>query len=384
MSAIGLPRSTNAATPLSGLHLSDMAIREDLVAPGSYRFEDFCLDPGDRQLRRGGQAVELNGRYFDALTLLVREQGRLVSKDRFLDEVWRGVPVTDEALTQCIRTLRRRLGDQAGNPRFIETVPKHGYRFIGPVERIGETAPRPRTTSSKQDMVTLGVAGTAGGAVAGIIGGLFYGLIAASEPSEPGVGAVSILLVLLILTTFVASLGAAGVAFGLALSGYPDRESGPLTVAGGALGGLAVGAIVKFLSLDAFSLFIGRSPGEITGPFEGALIGTAVGFAAWLTTRKPRWSLRWSSALAALAGGLAGIMIPLLGGHMMGGSLHGLVRQFPGSQLRLDQLGAWFGESGFGPVTATTMGGIEGALFGSCVVAAMLLVRRYALAAATR
>jgi DNA-binding winged helix-turn-helix (wHTH) protein len=352
------------------------------VALGSYRFEDFCLDPGDRQLRRGEQPVELNGRYFDALTLLVREQGRLVSKDRFLEEVWRGVPVTDEALTQCIRTLRRQLGDEAGNPRFIETVPKHGYRFIGSVDCVGEVGPS--ATPSKQDVASLGLAGTAGGAVAGTIGGLFYGLIAASEPAEPGVGAVSILVVLLILTTFVASLGAAGVAFGMALSGYPDRNHGPLTVAGGALGGLAVGALVKFLSVDAFSLFIGQSPGEITGPFEGALIGAAVGLAAWITTRNPGWGLRWSSALAALAGGFAGIIVPLLGGRMMGGSLHSLVQQFPGSQLRLDQLGAWFGESSFGPVTSTIMGGIEGALFGGCVVAAMLLARRYALAAATR
>jgi DNA-binding winged helix-turn-helix (wHTH) protein len=354
------------------------------VAPGSYRFEDFCLDPADRKLRRGEEPVELNGRYFDALTLLVREQGRLVSKDRFLEEVWRGVPVTDEALTQCIRTLRRQLGDEAGNPRLIETVPKHGYRCIGSVERVGELEPQPRSTGSWSDVLALGVAGTAGGAVAGIIGGLFYGLIAASEPAEPGVGAVSILLVLLILTTFVASLGAAGVAFGIAASGYPDRTSGPLTVAGGALGGLAVGALVKFLSMDAFNLFIGQSPGEITGPFEGALIGAAVGLAAWITTRNPGWGLRWSSALAALAGGIAGIIVPLLGGHMMAGSLHSLVGQFPGSQLRLDQLGAWFGESSFGPVTDTVMGGIEGGLFGGCVVGAMLLARRYAFSAATR
>ena len=48
------------------------------------------------------------------------------------------MPVTDEALTQCIRTLRRKLGDDANRPRFIETVPKHGYRFIAPVEWSNE------------------------------------------------------------------------------------------------------------------------------------------------------------------------------------------------------------------------------------------------------
>ena len=68
--------------------------------PAPYRFDDFVLDPVQRQLRRGDALVELNSRYFDALELLLREQGRLVSKDRFLDDVWRGIPVTEEALTQ--------------------------------------------------------------------------------------------------------------------------------------------------------------------------------------------------------------------------------------------------------------------------------------------
>src|SRR3712207_8664132 len=107
---------------------------------GGFRFERFVLDPGDRQLRRDDVPVELNARYLDALALLVREAGKLVSKDRFLEEVWRGVPVTDEALTQCIKTLRRQHGDDAASPRFIETVPKHGYRFIAPVEGVGDAA----------------------------------------------------------------------------------------------------------------------------------------------------------------------------------------------------------------------------------------------------
>ena len=99
------------------------------MAPGCFRFDRYLLDPGDRRLTRDGAPVELNARYLDALALLVREQGKLVSKDRFLDEVWRGVPVTDEALTQCIRTIRRQLGDDAANPRFITTVRGVGFRF---------------------------------------------------------------------------------------------------------------------------------------------------------------------------------------------------------------------------------------------------------------
>src|SRR3569833_3702183 len=110
----------------------------------TFVFEKFILDPDDRPLRRGSDAVELSGRYFDALALLVREHGKLISKDRFLDEVWRGVPVTDEALTQCVRPLRRQLGDDAGRPRFIETVPKHGYRFIADVDSSAGPLPPAR------------------------------------------------------------------------------------------------------------------------------------------------------------------------------------------------------------------------------------------------
>ena len=167
--------------------------------PGSFRFDRFHLDLDDRQLRSGESPVELNSRYFDALALLVSEQGRLVSKDRFLDEVWRGVPVTDEALTQCIRTLRRQLGDDAGRPRFIETVPKHGYRFVAPVETREATTPKrvaPALSRGWTNVATLAAAGSAGGALAGVGGGLLDGLGASPDPLHPSVGATSFLMVM--------------------------------------------------------------------------------------------------------------------------------------------------------------------------------------------
>ena len=105
-----------------------------------YRFGEFAVDVAERRLLDGGAPVELSARYFDALVLLLAEAGRLVTKDRFMAEVWGGIPVTDEALTQCIRTLRRALDDDAAAPKYIETVPRHGYRFIAPVEASGEAA----------------------------------------------------------------------------------------------------------------------------------------------------------------------------------------------------------------------------------------------------
>jgi DNA-binding winged helix-turn-helix (wHTH) protein len=349
------------------------------MASGSLRFDRFVIDPQDRQLTRDDEPVELSSRYLDALVLLVREEGRLVSKARFMDEVWTGVPVTDEALTQCIRTLRRQLGDDAAKPRFIETVPKHGYRFIAPVEPANAPQPAPieRLRSSWRQFLFLGAAGVAGGAIAGVLGGLFYGFAAASEPLAPGTGATSVLLVLLAMTVLVATIGAAGVSFGIAAAWIASQPFGRWSIAGGAVGGLLIGAFVKLLGLDAFDLLFGRSPGDITGAAEGAILGGAVGAGAWLAAHGAApLSLRRAFISAALTGAAAGMLIALLGGRLMGGSLDLLARTFPGSRLGLGQLGALFGEASFGPITQVVTGAFEGALFAGCVVGAMVIARR--------
>lgn len=98
-----------------------------------YRFDEFYLDARNRRLLRNGEPVPLNSRYFDVLLLLVSRCGQLVEKQRLFDEVWDGVFVTDAALTQCIKDIRKQLGDDALSPRYIKTVPKHGYTFIGNV-----------------------------------------------------------------------------------------------------------------------------------------------------------------------------------------------------------------------------------------------------------
>lgn len=351
------------------------------VTGDSFRFERFRLDPGQRTLSRDGAAVDLPARYFDALGLLVREAGRLVSKDRFLDEVWRGVPVTDEALTQCIKTLRRKLGDEAARPRFIETVPKHGYRFIAPVEagEVTATAPQPALPEAGERapegqwrrLLLLAGAGTLGAGVAGVVGGLFYGFVGASQPLGPGMGAASVLLVLLWLTLAAALTGGAGVSLGIAAASLlPDRR---WLVVGGAIGGMVVGGVVKLLGLDAFHLLFGKSPGDITGAAEGLALGASVGLGAWLTGRPA--PLRRTLAIAGLVGGAAGALIAALGGRLMGGSLDLLARGFAESQLRLDEIGGLFGEAGFGPVSRAVTGALEGALFAACIVGAIALAR---------
>ena len=358
------------------------------MAPGSYRFDRFCLDPGNRQLWREDVPVELNARYLDALALLVREPGKLVSKDRFLEEVWQGVPVTDEALTQCIKTLRRQLGDNASSPRFIETVPKHGYRFIAPVEwEEDESAPeatastRPvpnsRAPDGWREFLLLGSAGMIGGGAAGVFGGLFYGFGMASQPLQAGMGAISVLLVLVCLTIALGLVGGAGVGFGTGAAAFASGRPWHWSVIGGAAGGFVVGAVVELLGLDAFNLLFGQAPRDITGAAEGALLGAAVGLGAWLGRRGAGpLSLRRGTAAAALAGAAAGILITLLGGRLMGGSLDLLARRFPDSRLRLDQIGGLFGEREFGPVSQFVTSSVEGALFSTCVVGAMIIAAR--------
>jgi DNA-binding winged helix-turn-helix (wHTH) protein len=347
---------------------------------GRFCFDGFVLDPINRQLTRDSVTVELNARYLDALALLVREAGQLVTKDRFLDDVWRGVPVTDEALTQCIKTLRRALGDSAANPRLIETVPKHGYRFIAPVdtgqtEHPADVAAEPVGPSyDARKALLIAAAGTIGGGIAGVLLGLFYGFAGASQP---GVGAVSVLLVLVCLAIIAALIGAVGISLGIAAAGFARDRRWPWSVAGGAIGGLVVGAFAKLLGVDAFNLMLGRSPGDITGAAEGALFGAAIGLGAWLGQRGagPRSTMR-AIITASLAGAVAGTLIPLAGGRMFGGSLDLLARSFPESRLRLDEMGGLFGETGFGPISQMVSGGLEGLVFAGCIIAAITIAER--------
>lgn len=345
-----------------------------------FRFEDFVLDPGDRRLVRAGAPVELNARYLDALALLVREQGRLVTRDRFLEEVWAGVPVGDEALTQAVRVLRRTLGDDISAPRFIETVPKHGYRFVAAVEQIGPLEAPGAARDARggpgpwRDVWTPGAAGSAGGALAGLIGGIFYGFLLAGASPAPGMGAVSILLVLLVLTAAIGLIGGMGVSFAMAAARLVPAPAWLTMPAGGALGGLAVGALFKLVGLDALTLLFGDAPRAMTGAGEGAVLGAAAGLAGLVALGDT--SLRRTLAAGSLAGALAGLAIHAAGGRLMGGSLDLLAQSFPGSRLNMDAAGALFGETGFGPASQAVTIALEGALFVACLAGAMALVGR--------
>jgi len=98
--------------------------------PICYRFAGFVLSPARRALSKDGRDVALIPRYFDLLVLLVEQRHRAVHRQEIFDRVWADVVVSDGALTQAIRTIRRVLDDDPREVRFIRTVSRHGYQFV--------------------------------------------------------------------------------------------------------------------------------------------------------------------------------------------------------------------------------------------------------------
>jgi DNA-binding winged helix-turn-helix (wHTH) protein len=95
-----------------------------------YRFGDFTLSPRRRILICAGEERPLIPRYFDLLVFLIERRHEAVHRRDIFDRVWNDVIVSDSALSQAIRTIRRTLGDDPREPRFIRTVSRHGYRFV--------------------------------------------------------------------------------------------------------------------------------------------------------------------------------------------------------------------------------------------------------------
>jgi len=108
-----------------------------------YEFTPYLLDPAERLLLRHGDPVPLTPKAFDTLRVLVENNGRTVEKEELLKEVWAGAFVEEGNLTVTIFMLRRALGEGKAEPKFIQTVPRRGYRFIAPVKE-GQSRERPR------------------------------------------------------------------------------------------------------------------------------------------------------------------------------------------------------------------------------------------------
>jgi hypothetical protein len=305
--------------------------------------------------------------------------------------------VTDAALTQCIKDIRRQLGDDAGAPRFVRTVSGHGYCFIA---EVGEERPdsdrivvpsAPAAAQAPADVsagtaaaeagpslprwLTDSAAATAGGALAGLLGGLLYGSALAYAPQSQGLGSLSVLFVLLALSMLVGMAGALGVGLGIA-GGRLLGSGAAWTLAGGAFGGCVVGGLARLIGSDTFALLVGQAPVGITGGLEGAAIGFSVAAGLLLGGGLEANDWRRPAGFAAISTGLAGTLIPLAGGSLMASSLAQVATAFEGSRLDMAPLSQLFGQPQFGLLSGTALGALEGAVFGACVVAALLLARR--------
>ena len=99
-----------------------------------YLFDLFELDDENLCLMRAGQRVPLEPRALAVLLLMVRSGGKLLKKDAILEVVWQNTVVEEGSLSRAVAVLRKQLGDDPRRPRYIETVPTFGYRFIAKVE----------------------------------------------------------------------------------------------------------------------------------------------------------------------------------------------------------------------------------------------------------
>src|SRR5215207_1511611 len=100
-------------------------------ADSFYCFDEFTLDGANFGLYRNGEPKPLPPRAFDLLLYLVKNRERVVEKQELFEQIWHESFVTDNALTRAIKDIRKELDDEAASPRFIQTVVKRGYRFIG-------------------------------------------------------------------------------------------------------------------------------------------------------------------------------------------------------------------------------------------------------------
>ena len=103
-----------------------------------YRFGAFEADAATGELRRQGMRIRLNTQPFQVLTMLLDRPGELLTREEIARELWPDGTVVDyeHGLNSAINRIREALGDTAGNPRFVETLARRGYRFVAPVERI--------------------------------------------------------------------------------------------------------------------------------------------------------------------------------------------------------------------------------------------------------
>jgi DNA-binding winged helix-turn-helix (wHTH) protein/tetratricopeptide (TPR) repeat protein len=115
-----------------------------------YKFGKFSLDVSERLLKTNtGKRVPISDKAFDTLCVLVQNSGKLVTKDRLMEAVWRDSFVEENNIDKCIHVIRRALGEMPGDQKFVETVRRHGYRFVATVVPLRTSRSRPQDLHSE-------------------------------------------------------------------------------------------------------------------------------------------------------------------------------------------------------------------------------------------
>src|SRR5258708_20276679 len=110
-------------------------VEERVGAPGLVRFGVFEVDLRAGELRKDGAKLKLTGQPFQVLTILLEQPGEVVTREELQKRLWPDTFVdVDHNLNSAINKIREVLGDSAESPRFVETLPRRGYRFIGELE----------------------------------------------------------------------------------------------------------------------------------------------------------------------------------------------------------------------------------------------------------
>lgn len=106
------------------------------MSSGDFRLRGCLVQPRLNRLVLGDGCVKLRPRLMDVLAFLAQHEGEVLSKDTIIAAVWARPFLAESVLSRSIADLRRVLGDDAAQPRFIETITKRGYRLVAPVERV--------------------------------------------------------------------------------------------------------------------------------------------------------------------------------------------------------------------------------------------------------
>ena len=152
------------------------------LRPIIFRAEGVEIDPQLGCVKRDGVEQALRQQSFHVLLFLLARRFELVHKEELVGSFWHDAAVTDNALVQCIADIRRALGDDPRNPRFIKTVPRVGYRFVAKVDEVWPE----RSVADPEGLPSAALTDTAGAEDEGVPGGPPAGLSSGASIVTPG------------------------------------------------------------------------------------------------------------------------------------------------------------------------------------------------------